>query len=507
MRKMLLAAWGGLCLAFSMPANAHGLSAHHESFTLYGEGGEGQMQAMAQDLARYDAALRQLFSVSSQEAQNPLDIFLVAKPKDAGRLATGQGGSDVAGWYSRHAEGSYVLASQAGWSAEPKSVARSVLLHEYTHHFLNRYDDEAMPAWLSEGRAEFYSTMTFDGSGRAVVGQVPAVRAGSMARKNQLPIEALLFSSPLELTNHVQREQFYNRAWLLVHMAEFRPEWGARLAQFRAALLAGADQRVAAEAFGDLGALNAALDVYAASALASRSLDLSGAAAGVRLTPLSAPQAEIIGLRMERNAAGRSADRLGVAYRKAGQLAARYPNEADAQFELAKTGDALRRAMRDRGPDAAALRAQIEQALERSLSLRGDHSAANLLSGLAAMDDLRMKGSSDPAAWQDVRAKIRLAMQNDSGNPMALKAYYESYIGERRTASKEAVRAVARAFALAPELPSVRTAYAWSLARDGDLAGAERVIQKLARDPQDNGSAAMLSVQFAGMRQLAKASA
>jgi Flp pilus assembly protein TadD len=146
-----------------------------------------------------------------------------------------------------------------------------------------------------------------------------------------------------------------------------------------------------------------------------------------------------------------------------------------------------------------------EQALDRSLGLQGDHAAANLLSGQVAMDELRANGRNDEAAWQAVRDKIRMAIQVDSDNPMALKAYYDSFIGERRPASAEAVQAMARAFALAPELPSVRTAYAWSLARGGDLLGADRVMQKLALDPQSSSNAAMISVQFAGMRKLKSA--
>lgn len=506
MLKMLLAACGGVCLAFATPAFAEGFMAQHDHFHIQGEGRAEIVRDIAEDLARYDATLREVFAVDPQLPKNPLEIYLVAKSKDAGRLATGQSGSDVAGWYSRHAEGSFVIGSQDGWSAERKSTARSVLLHEYTHHFLNRYGDEALPSWLSEGLAEFYSTTTFDANGAAVIGEFPEMRARSMARRNELPIESLLFSSPLELTNKVHREQFYNRAWLLVHMTEFNPEWSARLAGYRAALRAGKDARKAAASFGDLKALNAALDAYAAGQFAIRTVRGGAAAAGaIRVATLTDVQARLAAVRVERSAAGRHVGRLTAAYERAARVAAQYPNNADAHYELAKVADALGRASKSRVQGAAALRMTREQALDRSLGLQGDHAAANLLSGQVAMDELRANGRNDEAAWQAVRDKIRIAIQVDSDTPMALKAYYDSFIGERRPASAEAVEAMARAFALAPELPSVRTAYAWSLARRGDLLSAEGVMQKLALDPQGSRYAAMISVQFACMRKLQSA--
>jgi hypothetical protein len=347
MLKMLLAACGGVCLASATPAFAEGFMAQHDHFHIQGEGSAAIARDIAADLARYDATLREAFAVDPQLPKNPLEIYLVAKSKDVGCLATGQRGSDVAGWYSRHAEGSFVIGSQDGWSAERKSTARSVLLHEYTHHFLNRYGDEALPSWLSEGLAEFYSTTTFDANGAAVIGQFREMRARSMARKNELPIESLLFSSPLELKDKVHREQFYNRAWLLVHMTEFKPEWSARLARYRAALRAGEEARKAAAAFGDLQALNAALDAYSAGSFAIRTVRGSAAAAGaIRVATLTDVQARLAAVRVERNAAGRDVGRLTAAYERAARIVAQYPNNADAHYELAKVADALGRALR-----------------------------------------------------------------------------------------------------------------------------------------------------------------
>lgn len=504
MKKMLSAACGIALLAFPTIASAQWVEAQSSAFTVYGEGSEALISALSDDLARYDAALRQQFSVQADGNKAPLAIYLVGSTKEAGRLASGTNDSNIVGWYNRHAEGGFAVSNLEGWAANSKSVSRSVLLHEYTHHFLNRYADNAMPAWLSEGSAEFYSTMSFDANGQAIIGQFPQIRASSMAKKNQLPIEILLFSSPMQITNKVHQDQFYNRAWLLTHMMHFDAAWKPRLAQYLAALNNGVDARqAAASAFGDFNALNDALDQYAKRPLQSRAIALaSSSATPVRLRTMGSVEGQLVELRMERKAAGRNADRLAMVQRSLVIFSGNNGNDADVQFELAQAGENLISARKNRGEGIDAIRAQTQSALDKSLALRGDHAGANLLQGQMLMDQLRNQGSTDVHAWERVRVSIQKSISANGNNAMALKAYYDSFIGERRAASADAVSAMSKAFAMAPELPAVRVGYAWSLARAGDLSGAERAVRIMANDPQDSGSGRMLAVQFAGMRKL-----
>ncbi len=504
MKKMLFAACGIALLAFPATASAQWMEAKNAAFTVYGDGGEALISSLSDDLFRYDAALRQELAVSDRADKAPLTIYLVGTRKEAGRLASGSHDSNIAGWYNRHAEGGFAVSNLEGWAANAKSVSRSVLLHEYTHHLLNRYATSAMPAWLSEGTAEFYSTMSFDANGQAIIGQFPQIRANSMAKKNQLPIETLLLSSPMQISNNVHREQFYNRAWLLTHMLHFDAAWKPRLAQYLAALNGGADARqAAANAFGDFNALDAALDQYAKRPVQSRTVAVAGTAqTATTFRAMTSVEAQLVHLRLERKAAGRDASRLAVVQGDLATLAHVHGDDADVQFELAQAGDNLLSARKNRGEGIDALRTQTQGALDKSLALRADHAAANLLQGQMLMDQLRHQGSTDASAWQRVRASIQKSITANGNNPMALKAYYDSYIGERRPASKDAVSAIAKAFDMVPELSAVRVAYAWSLARAGDLAGAERAVQILAYDPQDSGSGRMLAVQFAGMRKL-----
>lgn len=504
MKKMLFAACGIALLALPATVSARWIEAKNTAFTVYGAGNEALISALSDDLSRYDAALRQELGVRDSAGKAPLTIYLVGTRKEAGRLASGSNDSNIAGWYNRHAEGGFAVSNLEGWAANAKSVSRSVLLHEYTHHLLNRYATIAMPAWLSEGTAELYSTMTFDANGQAIVGQFPQVRAKSMAQKNQLPIETLLFASPMQITNNVHREQFYNRAWLLTHMLHFDAVWKPRLAQYFAALNGGTDARqAAANAFGDFNALNAALDQYAKRPVQSRTIVVDGTAPpATTLRVMARVEAQLTHLRLERKAAGRDAGRLAVVQRDLATLAHGHGGDADVQYELAQAGSDLINARKSRGEGIDALRAQMQDALDKSLALRADHADANLLQGQLLMDQLRHQGSTDGNAWQCVRAAIQKSIAANGNNPIALKAYYESYIGERRPASQNAVSAIAKAFDMVPELSAVRVAYAWSLARAGDLAGAERAVQIMAFDPQDSGSGRMLAVQFAGMRKL-----
>lgn len=504
MKKMLFAACGIALLAIPATASARWIEAKNAAFTVYGEGDEALISALSDDLSRYDAALRQELGVSDGAGKAPLTIYLVGTRKEAGRLASGGNDSNIAGWYDRHAEGGFAVSNLEGWAANAKSVSRSVLLHEYTHHMLNRYATSAMPAWLSEGTAEFYSTMSFDANGQVIIGQFPQIRAKSMAKKNQLPIETLLFASPMQITNNVHREQFYNRAWLLTHMLHFDAAWKPRLAQYLAALNGGTDARQAAvNAFGDFDVLNAALNQYAKRPVQSRTIAVAGSArSATTLRAMTGVEGQLAHLRLERKAAGRDAARLAVVQGELATLAHAHGDDADVQFELAQAGDNLLSARKNLGEGIDALRAKTQAALDKSLALRADHADAHLLQGQMLMDQLRNQGSIDTNAWQRVRGAIQKSIAANGNNPMALKAYYDSYIGERRPASDDAVSAIAKAFDMVPELSAVRVAYAWSLARAGDLQGAERAVHILAYDPQDSGSGRMLVVQFAGMRKL-----
>jgi hypothetical protein len=78
-----------------------------------------------------------------------------------------------------------------------------VLQHEYTHHFMNQYGNGAMPAWLVEGLAEYFSTANVDGEqvrlGTASPGRVRSLiqDASSMnrIRPRRLPLETVLTAS------------------------------------------------------------------------------------------------------------------------------------------------------------------------------------------------------------------------------------------------------------------------------------------------------------------------
>lgn len=377
-------------------------------------------------------------------------------------------------------------------------------LHEYTHYLLNRYAIIAMLAWLSEGTAELYSTMTFNANDQAMIGQFPKIRAISMAKKNQLPIETLLFASPVQITNNVHREQFYNRAWLLTHMLHFDGVWKPRLVQYMADLTDGTGARqAAANAFGDLNALNAALDPYAKRYVQSRTVAVAGTGRpAITLRVMTSVEAQLTHLRLERKAAGRDAGGLVVVQGGLAMLAHGHGDNADVLYELAQAGSYLISARKSRGEGIDALRAQPQDVLDKSLALRADHADANLLQGQLLMDQLRHQGSTDTYAWQRVRAWIQKSITANGNNPMVLKAYYDSYIGERRPASPEAVSAISEAFCIVPELSAVRVAYAWSLARAGDLERAKHAVTILTYDPQESGSGRMLAVQFAGMRKL-----
>jgi hypothetical protein len=94
----------------------------------------------------------------------------------------------------------------------------TIAVHEYVH-LLVRHSGIKLPAWLSEGLADFYSTLEPVGK-KVRVGNFPSGRYQFLMQNKWLPMERLISVSQ-QSAYHDERDRvsmFYSQSWALTHM-------------------------------------------------------------------------------------------------------------------------------------------------------------------------------------------------------------------------------------------------------------------------------------------------
>jgi tetratricopeptide (TPR) repeat protein len=111
--------------------------------------------------------------------------------------------------------------------------------HEYAHLIL-RASGLRLPLWLSEGSAEFFSTLRISDRGWNLGGDLPA-RSQFLRRNSWMPLSQLLTlpgESPVR-ENRDTAALFYAQSWKLTEMLVLSPEYGPRFQALLAALTSG----------------------------------------------------------------------------------------------------------------------------------------------------------------------------------------------------------------------------------------------------------------------------
>lgn len=494
-------AWGLLAgiamIGTTGTAEAQWLRADTESFIIYSESDEKSLREFAENLQRFDTALRLLFKVQTPGEESKLPIYLVPTANDVAELATGSRSASIAGFYRQDRDGSFAMSfrqNSGGGGIAGTSASQQVLFHEYSHHFMKRHLPAAFPAWLIEGFAEYYSTVDFDKQGRALIGQPVYRRAYGLLQMPKIRAERLLSEKPSAMRNSGQIDVYYGRAWILTHMLFHSPARGDQINAYTNAINAGTDpERAASDAFGDLSLLDKDLNRYLQGKLSYRTTrDPIPVSTDIRIAPLSGDEDAVIMARLERLNARGDAARVAKAREMLRKLAAAEPDNSDVQFELAAAEWDMDRDVRD----LVAMRA----ALDKVLAAKPDHVRANVLRGRLLLHQLREKGEDDPAAWREARKPIQLANRTDPNDAVPLYAYFDSFLAEGKRPSAMAIKALERAFVLTPENIEMRVAYAFALANQDSFEPALRLARTVAFDPHDNGRGEAMLARLETMR-------
>ena len=190
------------------------IAAHTASFTLFSDAGERRTRQIGADLERLRDALAQLSPDLTLSSPVPTFIYIFQdRPsfQPYQRLYNGQP-LDSGGYFLGRQLANYIAIN-----GDQPGDGRTLIYHEYLHYVMNN-NYTALPLWLHEGLAEYYSTFQV-ASQEAEIGQPVPAHVLWLRQHEMIPL-ATLFRvderSP-EYNETSRRGGFYAESWALVH--------------------------------------------------------------------------------------------------------------------------------------------------------------------------------------------------------------------------------------------------------------------------------------------------
>lgn len=463
--------WLGVVAATALlpatPASVAWQEARSAHFTVYADDKPERVRDFATRLERFDRALNALFGIpeAGGSSSRRLTVYVIGSASSVGKLH-GKGSRDVAGFYLPRATGALAFVPR---SSGTDLTAEIILLHEYAHHFTYlSWPNTAIPAWFSEGFAEFAATALFNKDGGVTIGSPPQYRAYEILNPT-LSMKRILTSDVASLPPD-QRSELYGRGWLLTHYLILSNERRKLVTDYFKALNSGKDGADAASVFGDPVALGRALDRYAAKSMTGFIINPERLTVGeVSVAALSPGAAAVMPARIL-SQRGVGPDTAPAVYAMAAKLAAPYPNDATAQNVLAEAAFDAK--------EYAAATAAVDRALAadpksvHALVYRGRIAMAEALASKLPTRD-----------WPGVRKHFVAANKIDTENAEPLLLYYESFAFSGVEPTKNAEASLIHAFEIAPFDPNLRLSVVALLLRQGNADAARAALKPLAFNP------------------------
>lgn len=217
-----------------------------ENFVYYTSGNENRAREDVAVLEGFHALLTRLMPRSQP---SPLKLTVYATSNQAEFQAAEPGmGEMVLGFYKADIEEIRAVTTvrrdmdrQRDMPRNTRAMdARTVLLHEYAHHYMLANNRKGYPGWYVEGFAEFLSTAEFNDKG-VDVGKVTVNRAMWAMNGDWMPIEMFLAGSPSSFKTGEAVAQFYAQSWLATHFLFLTPARAKGFDAYIQALMEGGD--------------------------------------------------------------------------------------------------------------------------------------------------------------------------------------------------------------------------------------------------------------------------
>jgi len=480
-----------LLLIVAHPAWAAWQKAESDRFVIYADSRADDLAEFARQLERYHVAM-ELESgrrVAVPSPSNRLTVFLVGSVEEV-RDIYGSPRSFVGGFYIPRANGSVAFVPNVrirtadggrgqigtrlrrGGGTNSVPAEMGTLLHEYAHHFLIGSARHAMPRWLSEGAAEYFSSARFNPDGSVDLGLPNNDRAWEISQAAPVSVTELLDYETYRKNRGSRYDAYYGRSWLLYHYLRFNSERAGQLVQYWQAVASGSDSLAAGQQiFGDLDALERELGDYARQrSMAGMRFAAQDIRIGrVRVSQISDGHAAMMPviLRSKRGVNDEKAAKLVIDARK---IAARYPGDgevlaalAEAEFDAGNDDAAIAAATAAVAADPGALNAYVQ------------HGYALFRKAAGAAD----KDAAFAAAMRPFEALN--AIEADHTQPLIY--YYRSFTRRGETPPDGARHAIERASQLAPFDQTLAIEVALLKAAEGESGLARYLLAPVAADP------------------------
>ncbi|MFL6735920.1 MAG: hypothetical protein ACJ8F4_02535 [Sphingomonas sp.] len=465
-------------LFIAAPANAEWWEAKTDHFVIYSQDSQSSTRDFATQLERYDNALRSLQSTKFEPITadwQRVTIYRFGDIDDIGRLAHSSG---VAGFYKPElapveftpVRESKDLGSIVHRDSRTDLDPRSVLFHEYAHHFMFQYFPAGYPSWYVEAFAETLATIDLKPDGSFHLGNPPQYRSDDLFHSMMTVTPQSLLAS----TSKPDFEDFYayySVGWLMNHYLTFEPTRKGQLQTYLRLVNDGVSSPDAArKAFGDLGRLNDEIIRY------KNRGKLYGA--DVRPASVTPPRVSMRRLSDDEEAAMRVKVRskAGVTHAEAGNVAAdareaarKYPNSYPVQLALAEAEF-----------DANHLEAS-EAAAARAVQLQPQGVDALIAQGEALLE--RGKKNKDKQLLGAARSWLGKAHDVDPHHPAPLLDNYLTYYYSGEQIPQSALVGLEQAYLAAPHYGDLRLILSRQLLSEkkGDLA--REILLPLALNP------------------------
>jgi hypothetical protein len=464
-----LAALGALA-AVTSAAQARWLKAESPLFVVYSDGKEDELKTFVGELHEYDAMMRMFTGTKTELASNKLSIFLVKRSQlDDAIPNVGRG---VAGMYMSSPHGTQAIALREEVGGLP---ARSILMHEYAHHFMMQYHPAFYPAWYVEGFAEYFGSSEFKDDSINVGTATPG-RAWVLLNAPWTPIDKIIAPANPDRVPGT----FYEQSWLTVNWFMSSPDLRRKFPAFLNGLANGeAPEKALIAATGmDFGALDSALKRYLkARKLPGFKLTRDKKDAPIRIETL--PDAE------------------GEFLLDSARLIGDYDDAKDA----ARYAPILRRRAGKYQENAFALRTEAMAEIRANDFDNADRTLAKLealapnnvntpyLQALRYIEDGRARPKDRAELWKKARGFAVRAFKIDQNHYPSLYLYSIAAMDDGKPPSENTMNALLRAYELAPHVEEFRLESAIGLQRIGKAKEAKQLLLPLAYAPHSKSGA------------------
>lgn len=483
-----------LLLLIATPLHARWHEAQSEHFVIYADDRAEDVKAFAEMLESYHAALELITGrkVGNISPSSRLTIYAVGSARQMQALTGGN--RFIAGFYIPGAGFSRAFVEDIKIDRRNLHFSMQILLHEYAHHFLMSQSRFAMPRWMNEGAAEFFSSAQFPRSGNVSIGRPNNNRAYELHFADEIPLRELLNHDLYSAKKRRTYDSFYARSWLLYHYLFFHEPRKGQLTVYARNLMNGASSLDAAKAaFGDLDVLEKELDKYA---MARRmwhfdiTADKLPPMSPITVREVSAGHAAILPL-VIRSQRGVSKEEAAKIVEEARKVANRFPEDAYVHAALAE-------AEFDAGEDERAV-----AAADRAIASNPNVKNAYVQKGYALFRQAS-EAADQAAAYKAAMVPWTQLNKLENDHPLPLLYYYRSYAARGIEPPDRARHALERAAQLAPFDRGLWFETGLMQASEGRVDLAIASLSPLSVDPHGGAMAKQAGALIAAMKAAPK---